>query len=175
MSSRRLPVLGLLLVAMAGVAACDDQVKYVSWFETMDHQASIETYESAPIPAPDGAVALGAERHLDLATADTALSNPIASSPEAVERGHVLFTQFCTVCHGAGGAGDGTVVGENRFPAGFVTMDLTRPDAAALSDGYIFGIIGNGRGLMPSYRRVPAGDRWYLVHYVRELQGVQGQ
>lgn len=164
-----------VLFAIALVGACDDQVKYVSWFKTMDRQPSVETYEAAPVPPPEGSVALGAERHLDLATADTALANPVASSPEAVERGRILFTQFCAMCHGDTGAGDGTLVGDNRFPAGFITMDLTRADAAALSDGYIFGIIGNGRGLMPEYRRIPAGDRWYLVHYVRELQGVQGQ
>ena len=31
-------------------------------------------------------------------------------------------------------------------------------------------MIGNGRGLMPAYRRIPAMDRWYLVAYVRQLQ-----
>ena len=30
--------------------------------------------------------------------------------------------------------------------------------------------ITNGRGLMPSYRRIPAGERWYIVDYLRQLQ-----
>jgi mono/diheme cytochrome c family protein len=164
-----------LAVAVLVAAACDDQVKRVPWFQTMNRQPSVETYEAEPVPPPEGSVPLGAERHLDLATADTALTNPVASSAGALERGRILYTQFCSMCHGEAGMGDGNAVGENRFPAGFITMNLTRADAAALSDGYIFGIIGNGRGLMPSYRRIPAADRWYLVHYVRELQGVQGQ
>jgi hypothetical protein len=50
-------------------------------------------------------------------------------------------------------------------------MNLTREDALGLTDGYIFGIISNGRTLMPSYRRIPADDRWYVVNYVRQLQG----
>jgi hypothetical protein len=62
-------------------------------------------------------------------------------------------------------------VGENRFPPTYSPMNLTREDALGLTDGYIFGIISNGRTLMPSYRRIPADDRWYVVNYVRQLQG----
>ena len=31
-------------------------------------------------------------------------------------------------------------------------------------------MITNGRGLMPSYKRIPAQERWYVVDYVRQLQ-----
>jgi mono/diheme cytochrome c family protein len=161
-----------LLALVAGTVSCDDQVKRVPWFKTMNRQVSVETYEAAALAPPEGAVPLGAAMHYDLRAADTLLTNPVAAAPAAVERGSILYAQFCIMCHGATGAGDGPVVGDNRFPVGFVTMNLTRPDAMALSDGYIFGIIGNGRGLMPSYRRIPADERWYLVHYVRSLQGV---
>jgi hypothetical protein len=49
-------------------------------------------------------------------------------------------------------------------------MNLLSERARDLSDGYIYGMIANGLGVMPSYRRVPHGDRWYLVEYVRSLQ-----
>lgn len=169
-SKRTIGLLALLLVA--GTVSCDDQVKRVPWFKTMFRQVSVETYEAPAIPPAEGSVPLGAAMHYDLVTADTLLTNPVAATPAAVERGQILYTQFCIMCHGATGEGDGPVVGENRFPVGFPTMNLTRADAMALSDGYIFGIIGNGRGLMPSYRRVPADERWYLVHYIRSLQGM---
>ena len=42
------------------------------------------------------------------------------------------------------------------------------------SDGYIYAIVKAGRGLMPSYRRIPPEDRWAVVHYVRQLQGQGG-
>ena len=170
-SKQTLGLIALLLLSV-GTVGCDDQVKYVPWFETMFRQASVETYEAPAMPPAEGSVPLGAAMHYDLRAADTLLVNPVAAGPETDERGLVLYTQFCVMCHGTGGAGDGPVVGENRLPVGFVTMDLTRPDALALSDGYIYGIIGNGRGLMPSYRRIPADERWYIVHYVRSLQGV---
>ncbi len=161
-----------LLLLAAGTTSCDDQIKRVPWFKTMFRQVSVETYEAPAMPPAEGSVPLGSAMHYDLRAADTLLTNPVAATPAAVERGQVLYTQFCIMCHGATGEGDGPVVGENRLPVGFATMNLTRPDALALSDGYIFGIIGNGRGLMPTYRRIPADERWYLVHYVRSLQGL---
>jgi hypothetical protein len=43
--------------------------------------------------------------------------------------------------------------------------------SAGYTDGYIFGIIRNGRGLMPTYNRIEESDRWDIVNYVRALQG----
>jgi mono/diheme cytochrome c family protein len=109
--------------------------------------------------------------HYDLLAADTLLTNPVAATPAAVERGQVLYTQFCVMCHGETGAGDGPVVGENRLPP-LPTLNLLSERAIGLSDGYIWGMIANGRGVMPTYRRIPTDERWYLVHYVRSLQGL---
>jgi mono/diheme cytochrome c family protein len=158
-----------LVIAAIAAAACDDQVKYVPWFETMTRQPSIETYETEPAAPVPGTVAVGAERHLDLLAADSLLHNPLTGSPEDVERGRVLFHQFCIVCHGESGVGDGPVVGPNRLPP-LPTLNLQSERAVGLSDGYIYGMIANGRGVMPSYRRVPHEDRWYLVEFVRDLQ-----
>jgi hypothetical protein len=38
------------------------------------------------------------------------------------------------------------------------------------SDGYVYNLIRNGGGRMPSYKRIPREDRWHLVNYVRYLQ-----
>ena len=161
----------LLAAALIGLAAgaCDDQVKYVPWFETMTTQPSVETYETElPGPVP-GTVAVGAERHLDLLAADTLLENPLAGTAEDLERGRILYHQFCLMCHGESGVGDGPVVGPNRLPP-LPTLNLLSERAVGLSDGYIYGMIANGRGVMPTYRRVPHEDRWYLVEFVRDLQ-----
>ena len=161
---------GLAVLALSAIAAgCDDQVKYVPWFETMTRQPSVETYEVEPMAPVAGTVPVGAPRHLDLLAADTLLTNPLTPSPEVLEHGKVLFLQFCVMCHGETGSGDGPVVGENRLPA-LPTMNLHSDRARDLSDGYIYGMISNGRGVMPSYQRVPDDERWYLVEYVRKLQ-----
>ena len=38
------------------------------------------------------------------------------------------------------------------------------------SDGYIYALITNGRGNMPSYNRISPHERWAVVHYLRRLQ-----
>jgi hypothetical protein len=39
------------------------------------------------------------------------------------------------------------------------------------TDGYIYGMIRVGRGLMPPYgHQVAHFDRWNIVNYVRQLQ-----
>lgn len=163
------PGMALATVALFATAGCDDQVKYVPWFETMTTQPSVETYESEAALPPAGTVPVGAERHLDLLAADTLLQNPLSGSADDLERGRVLYHQFCIMCHGETGAGDGPVVGPNRLPP-LPTLNLLSERAIDLSDGYLFGMIANGRGVMPTYRRVPHEDRWYLVTYVRDLQ-----
>lgn len=157
---------------LLGLGGCDDQVKRVPWFQTMFRTPSLETYEAEGRLPPEGAVALGAERHVQLVDSDS-LVNPLAGqmSEGVLERGRLLYQSYCIVCHGEGGEGDGPAVGENRLPAALPTLNLTSERAVGLTDGYIYGMIGNGRGVMPSYRRIPADDRWYIVNYVRQLQG----
>ena len=158
-----------VVAAAATTAACDDRGKYVPWFETMTTQPSIETYEAEPLAPVAGTVPAGSARHLDLLAADTLLTNPLTGTADELEQGEVLFLQFCVMCHGETGAGDGPVVGPNRLPP-LPTLNLLSERALDLSDGYIYGMIANGRGVMPSYRRVQHEDRWYLVEYVRKLQ-----
>jgi hypothetical protein len=52
-------------------------------------------------------------------------------------------------------------------PAPTLLTDITKNR----TDGYIWGIIRNGRGLMPTYDRIEDADRWDVVLYVRALQG----
>jgi mono/diheme cytochrome c family protein len=165
----RLPATIAAVALVAATSACDDQVKYVPWFETMTTQPSIETYEAEPLAPVAGTVPAGSARHLDLLAADTLLTNPLEGTAEVLEQGEVLYLQFCVMCHGEAGAGDGPVVGPNRLPP-LPTLNLLSERAVGLSDGYIYGMIANGRGVMPSYRRVQHDDRWYLVEYVRKLQ-----
>ncbi len=160
----------LAVGAAVALSACDDQVKRVPWFKTMYRTQSVRTYEAELPTPPEGTVFVGAPRHYDLLAADTMLTNPLQPTPEVLERGEVLYLQFCVMCHGEAGAGDGPVVGENRLPP-LPTLNLLSERAMNdLSDGYIWGMIANGRGVMPAYRRIPEGDRWQIVEYVRALQ-----
>ena len=164
---QRIPrAVAVLLVV--GAAACDDQLKYIPTFSSMAEQPSLEAYERAALESPPGAVALGSERTWTLLESDSLVS-PLASGDVDLELGGEQFQIFCSVCHGSDARGKGPVVGLNRIPD-IPTLDLHSEQARAYTDGYIWGMITNGRGLMPSYRRIPATVRWQMVAYVRALQ-----
>lgn len=166
--------LPLALVVLA--AGCDNLVKVIPYFATMTKQPSIETYEQQPVQPPAGAVPVNGTRTFPLLVADTALHNPLTGTPAEVARGKQIFQSFCLPCHGADGTGSGPVVNKNgqnprRIP--FIpAVNLATGPATTRSDGYIWGMIANGRGLMPSYDRIAPADRWYVVEYVRHLQQV---
>jgi hypothetical protein len=73
----------------------------------------------------------------------------------------------CAVCHGEAGKGDGPILATKAiFPP-----PLIGASAEGRSDGYIWAIMRNGRGAMPSYNRIEELDRWDVVNYIRGLQG----
>ena len=159
-----------LLLAAVVLAGCDDQIKRVGIFKTMSWQVSEEAYEAESARTRvAGTMAIDGERTYDLITAGTALVSPIAGTDGELARGAEMFGQFCQPCHGPTGAGDGSVVGPNRIPD-IPLLNLRSELTRSYSDGYLWGMITNGRGLMPSYRRIPAYERWYLVAHVRRLQ-----
>jgi mono/diheme cytochrome c family protein len=95
-----------------------------------------------------------------------AVKNPVAPTPESLELGRKYYQINCAVCHGDNGMGAQTIVAQYglAFP---IATDMTKNR----SDGYLYGMIRNGRGLMPSYNRIEEEDRWHVVNYVRGLQG----
>lgn len=175
MRSGLIGVAGATLIGVSLLSGCDDQIKYVPWFDTMSQQPAVETFEEAPRPLPEGAVPVSSAPTYGLLEADTALSNPLRATSDNVSRGRELFGQFCTPCHGVSGTGDGPVIMSEERPLGIPptpALDLHSDRAKGYSDGYVWGMIAEGRGLMPSYRRIPADERWNLVLYVRHLQRV---
>lgn len=170
---------GLLAAGLlaAGTAGCDDQLKYVPWFSAMTDHPSVQTYQEEPRPPVEGTVPVDGARAYGLLEADTALSSPLRATAWNVAWGRELYGQFCTPCHGPSGRGDGPVMMSERRPRGIPftpAMDILSETARGRSDGYIWGMITEGRGLMPSYRRIPRDDRWHLVLYVRHLQAGGG-
>jgi mono/diheme cytochrome c family protein len=94
------------------------------------------------------------------------LANPLAADAGSLARGEEVFVRACAPCHGTGGAGDGPVT-----QAGMLPMSLLTNQATGYSDGYVYGIIRVGRGLMPAYgHQITHFDRWNVVNYVRSLQ-----
>jgi mono/diheme cytochrome c family protein len=105
--------------------------------------------------------------------AERARVNPIAESPETLEKGRALYQRHCHSCHGDHGAGDGPAAETNKKPV----PDLRDAERQKrVTDGEIFWKITTGRRegpdvVMPSMaRRISREeDRWMLVLFVRTL------
>lgn len=96
------------------------------------------------------------------------IPNPHPISEASLANGRKYYQINCAVCHGM--AGDGK---SHMAMYGF-GISLLTDIAHGRSDGYLYGMIRNGRGLMPTYNRIEDADRWDVVNYIRALQGKAG-
>ncbi|HXU09678.1 MAG TPA: cytochrome c, partial [Blastocatellia bacterium] len=95
------------------------------------------------------------------------LKNPFQPAEENLARGQQVFNNYCAVCHGATGAGDGPLIPKYPNPPAYAT-----DKSKALADGNMFHVITLGRNNMPSHAaQVSVDDRWKLILYIRKLQG----
>ena len=101
------------------------------------------------------------------------LPNPVASDEASLARGQELFNRMCAVCHGEAGVGaQANIIDKYALLAAY---NLSGPAVANYSDGYIYGIMRVGRGLMPPYgHQISHFDRWNIVNHIRVLQRQAG-
>ena len=99
------------------------------------------------------------------------LKNPYVadSSEEFLKLGKRHYGNYCLLCHGPGGKGDGQVA--PKF-MGIQPPSLMTDKIRNYPDGRIFHIITEGQGLMGTHiHQLPKEkDRWAVVNYVRSLQ-----
>ena len=164
----------------------DDLMKMVPWFDHMIVSPVPGPYKRSDVPryTPRGSVPVGGGEAewgtgnpwgnppmygFDTLTANR-LTNPTNDRGLTLARGDTLYTNFCAVCHGGAGEGNGPV--GVRLGA----MSLVADKAKAYSDGYLYSIIRYGRGVMPMYgdKIFRPEDRWALVNYMRQMQGLIG-
>jgi mono/diheme cytochrome c family protein len=167
------------LLLVAGATGC-------SWFTDFKEQPKIDPWDTpdtntAPRGNPQGSVPLYGSaapefmyaRNFQGLVQMAAISNPVPVSKESVDRGRKAYQVNCSACHGPAGMASQTAP---MFKFGIYAPSIGAGSNAAnaLSDGYIFGIIRNGRGLMPTYNRIEESNRWDIVNYLRTLQGKTG-
>ncbi|MBV6523013.1 MAG: hypothetical protein MNPFHGCM_03180 [Gemmatimonadaceae bacterium] len=169
---RRLILLALLLP----LGACE-------WFTDFKRQPDVVTWESL---RSDSSVVRGAPQG-SVPTTGTFVAayqvsygqlpgvidsmahipNPTPITAASLENGRKYYQIDCAVCHGDTGKGDGAATKWGMVP---MTL-LSEAMMSQRTDGYLYGMIRNGRGLMPSYNRIAEMDRWDVVNYIRALQG----
>src|SRR5687768_9099550 len=108
--------------------------------------------------------ALGAAGALDLPTA-----------PLDTARGHALFIQRCSSCHGMTGLGDGIAAKSSPVPVPPIGSAALLPD---LTPTLAYNVVTVGvRGTpMPSFgSTMTPQDRWNVVNYIYSLRGTKMQ
>jgi copper transport protein len=101
-------------------------------------------------------------------TPTTQARNPILMTPQSVATGQEIYMEYCAVCHGPGGEGDGEGAAElSRPPA-----DLTGPHVEIHTDGDIYWWIMDGIDpAMPGFEdQLSDEEAWHLVNYIRSLR-----
>jgi hypothetical protein len=166
---------GSVLLALAGTVACrqdmQDQPKYIPL-----RPSSFFGDGRSERPLIQGTVARG---HLD----EDALfytgkgpdgkfvdTFPFPVTKDVILRGQQRFNIYCSPCHDHTGSGDGMVVRRGfRRPPTYHQERLQK-----VPSGYIFDVVTNGFGAMPSYAmQIQPADRWAIISYVRALQASQ--
>lgn len=96
------------------------------------------------------------------------IKNPVATTPESVDAGRLIFRRYCASCHGTTAEGGS---GSDLIPA---APDLTDSEwKHGSTDGEIFYVTKNG--VPPELNMEPWGDRikdtdiWNVVNYLRSL------
>jgi mono/diheme cytochrome c family protein len=108
-------------------------------------------------PSLEDAVRAGAELH-----------NPFSGDDaRALARGAFLFGNYCQMCHGPEGKGDGPMMQRGMPPSASLQAD----NAVQMKDGQLFHVLTYGERNMSSHAaQLSREDRWKVILYVRSLQ-----
>ncbi|MEO7795255.1 MAG: cytochrome c [Thermoanaerobaculia bacterium] len=174
-SGLRFAVATLAAIAAIGAAGCR---------QDMHDQPKLKPYRSSAFfangsgmrPLPAHTVARGSlqeDTHLytgRMADGSMATEFPMPVTRSVLKRGQDRFNIYCTPCHGQVGDGRGMVVRRGyKQPTSYHDERLRQVPV-----GYIFDVMTNGFGVMPSYApQLPVEDRWAIAAYIRALQASQ--
>lgn len=127
---------------------------------------------------PDGSIARGQLPLHYQSTPEEAqrageeLRNPFTAGDKRWQpRGAQVYANYCALCHGTEGAGDGPVSKRGVPPPPTLLADK----AVKIKDGQLFHIITYGQTNMAAYAgQIEPNDRWAAILHVRQLQKAKG-
>lgn len=101
--------------------------------------------------------------------------NPIESNADNIKEGEALYAMFCKHCHGANGAGGGSITHPiySAIPYYNDNKQIRRSGGpmSELKAGHLFHAITYGLNAMgPHAAQLTETERWKIVLYVQELQ-----
>ena len=130
----------------------------------MAEQPSIGYQEGPRLLPPEGSVAIMSETIV----LDSLPANPIPADEVSLQRGIILYSIHCSLCHGTDGKGDGPIA---KFYERQPPSDLTAFYITIMFDGNLYQTISQGFGQMPGLsENLTARERWDVINYLRTLE-----
>ena len=172
------------------IVSCDNDGRGYEYMPNMYRSPSLETYgknqvfkDSINARKPvKGTIARGYLKtfNYDASLEDYLRSgrdvvNPYNATSENMEDGKALYSMFCEHCHGANGAGGGSITHPiyAAIPHYNDSIQKRRTGTTMrdLKTGHIFHAITYGINAMgPHASQLTESERWKIVLYVQELQ-----
>lgn len=130
----------------------------------MAYQPSVDYQEGPRLLPPEKSVPITGKAIV----LDTLPVNPIESDDTSLQRGEILYSLYCSLCHGSGGQGDGPLA---EFYAERPIRPLTSAYVSSQFDGQLFRTISEGFSRMPPQSEtLSPRDRWDVINYMRTLE-----
>ncbi len=165
---RGLIIIALLLLPFIVGMLFTFQVIHIQFPTDMESSPAIDYQEGPRLDPPEGAVPLQGQAVIP----EEFPVNPVPTDEVSVQRGRILYSMQCELCHGDTGRGDGPLAGYfARTPE-----DLVGAKTAAEFDGSVYLVIQNGFGQMPALaENLTVQERWDVINYVRTFPETDGR
>ncbi len=188
-------LLAILAICFAGCKA-GGNFPGMEYMPDMAHSKAVETYTPSPTVDNEVLFANGMSARLpvkgsiprgympyhlkdtaeDYELAGSSVRNPFHDDREAVlKNGKKNFEIYCAVCHGKGGAGNGslTSLGSGPYPP---PPSYFKEGYLDMSEGKMFHSVHHGKNLMGSYAsQLTQNERWEVITYIKSLQAKEAK
>jgi mono/diheme cytochrome c family protein len=163
---RGLAIIGLVLTPFIVGLLLTFEIIKIPFPTDMASQPGAGYLEGARLLPPPGAVSV---QGLSVIPEEFPV-NPVPADEVSLQRGAILYSLHCQLCHGPEGRGDGLLAHFfSRTP-----QNLTGPQTTAEFDGSVYLTIVQGFGQMPALaENLTTRERWDVVNYVRTLPFVK--
>ena len=159
---RGLVIIGLVLLPFIVGVLCTYEIIKIPFPTDMASQPSINYQESPRILPAEGSVPVQGLSVI----AEEFPENPIPPDDVSLQRGNILYSIHCQICHGAQGHGDGPL--SHYFAR--TPQNLTGAQITSEFDGSVYLTIVGGFGQMPALaENLTTRERWDVINYVRTL------
>lgn len=161
---RGLIFIGLVLLPFIVIPLISFEIIKIELPTDMANQPSVGFQEGPRLLPPERSVPITGKTIV----LDTLPVNPIPADEISIERGQILFSIYCALCHGDEGQGDGPLA---EYYEERPIRNLTSASITGQFDGQIFRTMTEGFSRMPAQAEaLSPRERWDVINYLRTLE-----